>query len=91
MFIPVALGFLILFLLIFEMILNCYAEISGFSDRHFYGPWWSTTGFSDFNRHWNIPVHLFLHRHIYVPLRTKGRVSAYVDNHLFILRSSPTL
>lgn len=63
--IPSVLCFVILFLMIFEQILNVVAEITMFADREFYSDWWNSTGFEEFSRKWNRPVHLFLYKYIY--------------------------
>ena len=57
--------FLLVFLVIFEYILNAFAEITLFADRRFYSDWWNGGDWLEFSRDWNIPVHNFARRHIY--------------------------
>lgn len=65
-FIPMSMFSLLTFFLIFEIILNAYAEIMRFADREFYQDWWNSTDFEEFNRKWNKPVHQFLYQHVYL-------------------------
>ncbi|EPY51822.1 acyl-coA-sterol acyltransferase [Schizosaccharomyces cryophilus OY26] len=62
---PAVILYLLLFYLTFDCILNAFAEITKFADREFYGPWWNTVTWDEFARLWNIPVHVFLMRHVY--------------------------
>ncbi|CAN3357284.1 sterol O-acyltransferase 2 [Diutina catenulata] len=59
------LEYIFTFFLIWDLILNGLAELFRYADRDFYGPWWSSSDFSDFARLWNKPVHNFLLRHVY--------------------------
>lgn len=70
---PFLLTFLLVFLVIFEYVLGAFAEITCFADRHFYADWWNSTDWLEFSREWNIPVHRFLQRHVYIASR--GRLS----------------
>lgn len=65
---PFTLAYLIIFFLVFEYILNWFAEVSRFADRHFYADWWNSRSFGDFARKWNRPVHTFLLHHLHQPL-----------------------
>ena len=63
------------------MYLTLWAEITGFADRRFYDDWWNSTSMDEYWRKWNLPVHQFLMRHIYWPIRRRkvGKVlSAWV-------------
>lgn len=62
---PFIMEYLLTFYLIWDTILNAIAELSHFADRDFYGPWWSSTDWSEYSRLWNKPVHRFLLRHVY--------------------------
>ncbi|CAA93593.1 acyl-CoA-sterol acyltransferase Are1 [Schizosaccharomyces pombe] len=62
---PAIILYLIMFYLIFDCILNAFAEITKFADRGFYGAWWNTVTWDEFSREWNKPVHVFLMRHVY--------------------------
>ncbi|KAI9812180.1 MAG: hypothetical protein M1827_004846 [Pycnora praestabilis] len=62
---PFMVTFLLVFLVIFEYVLGCFAEITCFADRHFYSDWWNSCDWLEFSREWNIPVHHFFRRHVY--------------------------
>lgn len=62
---PFLFQYIFSFFLIWDQILNAIAELTRFADRDFYGPWWSSSDWSDFARLWNKPVHNFLLRHVY--------------------------
>ena len=63
---------LLLFYSYFHAYLNLIAELLRFGDRRFYEPWWNATTIEEYWRLWNRPVHLWIKRHIYVPLRMRG-------------------
>lgn len=65
MLFPFMITFLLVFLTIFEYVLNAFAILTHFSDRHFYSDWWNSTDWLEFSREWNIPVHHFFRRHVY--------------------------
>jgi len=62
---PFMITMLLVFLVIFEYVLGCFAEITCFADRHFYSDWWNSCDWLEFSRKWNVPVHHFLRRHVY--------------------------
>lgn len=62
---PMLLEQLLTWYVIWECTLNVLAELTGFSDRNFYGPWWNSVSFEEYARDWNKPVHDFLLRHVY--------------------------
>jgi sterol O-acyltransferase len=64
---PIAWSILLLFFLVFEYLLNWFAELTRFADRHFYDDWWNSLTFAEFARKWNVPVHRFLQQHVYLP------------------------
>jgi sterol O-acyltransferase len=64
--VPCVVMYNLMFQIVFEQILNVFAELSGFGDREFYQDWWNSNGFEDFARKWNRPVHLFLYKHVYL-------------------------
>ncbi|KAA8567587.1 hypothetical protein EYC84_008062 [Monilinia fructicola] len=77
---PFMITFLLVFLVIFEFVLGAFAEITCFADRHFYSDWWNSTDWMQFSREWNIPVHHFFHRHVYLGSRSyigKGGATFY--------------
>lgn len=57
---------------IFHSFFNAVAELLLFGDRQFYHAWWNANSLDEYWRLWNAPVHLWLKRHIYIPLRAKG-------------------
>jgi sterol O-acyltransferase len=62
---PCILFYLVFFESLFDHILNLFAELGQFADREFYTDWWNCSGWTEFNRKWNRPVHLFLYTHVY--------------------------
>lgn len=63
---------LIMFYTLFHSMLNLAAEILRFGDRQFYQDWWNAESVHTFWKKWNIPVHNWCVRHVYVPLLKKG-------------------
>jgi diacylglycerol O-acyltransferase-1 len=55
----------------FHVYLNMVAEALRFADRRFYSDWWNSNSIDYFWRNWNIPVHLWMVRHVYLPLVRK--------------------
>ncbi|KAJ2714973.1 Sterol O-acyltransferase 2 (Sterol-ester synthase 2) [Coemansia spiralis] len=66
---PMATCWLLFFFITFDSIANGFAELTMFADRRFYDDWWNARGLDEFSRKWNRPVHMFLVRHVYVPVR----------------------
>ena len=60
------------FYLIFHTYLNFWAELTQFADRRFYSDWWNANNLGEYWQKWNMPIHNFLLRHIYLPLRRQG-------------------
>lgn len=56
----------------FHSCLNATAELLRFGDREFYKDWWNATTIDEYWRLWNAPVHFWLKRHVYIPLRSRG-------------------
>lgn len=54
--------------------------MAGFADRHFYSDWWNSCDWLEFSREWNIPVHNFFHRHVY--MASKGSMSRSMSTML---------
>ncbi|GIY88053.1 diacylglycerol O-acyltransferase 1 [Caerostris darwini] len=63
---------LLFFYWFFHSSLNAVAEILRFGDRHFYNDWWNSESVQYFWRNWNVPVHQWCVRHLYIPLRHWG-------------------
>jgi diacylglycerol O-acyltransferase-1 len=70
--IPTLYLWILLFLMFFHCYLNLLAELTRFGDRQFYLDWWNAVSFRDYWQKWNQPVHQWLLRHLYKPLRAIG-------------------
>ncbi len=57
---------------VFHSFFNAVAELLRFGDRQFYQDWWNARSLDEYWRLWNAPVHQWLKRHIYIPMRAKG-------------------
>ncbi|CAB3368912.1 Hypothetical predicted protein [Cloeon dipterum] len=66
--IPNHLVWLIFFYLTFHSFLNLLGELLHFADRHFYYDWWNANNIDVFWRKWNLPVHKWAVRHLYIPM-----------------------
>ncbi|KJH48691.1 MBOAT family protein [Dictyocaulus viviparus] len=66
--IPNIIIWLIGFYTVFHAALNFVAEILRFADREFYRDFWNSETIHYFWRTWNIPVHRWATRHIYLPM-----------------------
>jgi diacylglycerol O-acyltransferase-1 len=73
------------FFCIFHSTLNALAEIMHFADRKFYDAWWNSGSMGAYWRLWNIPVHGYFKRHIYVPLRRRGWSSRMASTVVFVI------
>ncbi|GAA5838863.1 hypothetical protein JCM11251_003722 [Rhodosporidiobolus azoricus] len=85
---PFTLCYILIFFIIFECILNFFAEITYFSDRAFYSDWWNSTSFDEFSRKWNRPVHTFLLRHVYASSISAYRLSKFSAAFITFLLSA---
>ena len=70
--VPSSYVWLMCFYSLFHTVLNITGEITMFGDRRFYLDWWNAGGLGEYWRKWNLPVHNFLMRHIYYPLRRRN-------------------
>ncbi|KAK9709761.1 MBOAT, membrane-bound O-acyltransferase family [Popillia japonica] len=66
--IPNHLVWLLMFYVLFHSFLNLMGEIMQFADRNFYCDWWNANNIDTFWRTWNMPVHRWAVRHLYIPL-----------------------
>lgn len=66
---------LLLFWGFFHCALNGIAELTGFADREFYREWWNASDLSQFWRMWNVPVHEWCIRHLYVETVSRQRLN----------------
>ena len=72
MAVPGAYVWLAMFYSVFHLFLNIMAELTQFGDRRFYSDWWNAGNLGEYWRKWNQPIHNWLQRHIYFPLRRAG-------------------
>mmetsp|Transcript_69190 Transcript_69190/g.144514 ORF Transcript_69190/g.144514 Transcript_69190/m.144514 type:complete len:619 (-) Transcript_69190:873-2729(-) len=63
---------LFMFYGVFHLWLNILAEVTFFGDRLFYKEWWNATKLEDYWRLWNLPVHHWLVKHIFLPVVNSG-------------------
>ncbi|XP_053621254.1 diacylglycerol O-acyltransferase 1 isoform X2 [Plodia interpunctella] len=70
--VPNHLIWLCFFYLTFHSFLNLMGELLQFADRKFYGDWWNANNISVFWSSWNLPVHMWAVRHVYIPITVKG-------------------
>ncbi|CAK1549926.1 unnamed protein product [Leptosia nina] len=70
--VPNHLLWLCFFYLTFHSFLNLMGELLHFADRNFYGDWWNAKNISIFWSSWNMPVHIWAVRHVYVPVTNMG-------------------
>ncbi|KAK1121084.1 hypothetical protein K0M31_010864, partial [Melipona bicolor] len=70
--IPNHLVWLCFFYLIFHSLLNLIGELLHFADRNFYCDWWNADNIDTFWRTWNMPVHRWAVRHLYIPIIEMG-------------------
>eukprot|EP00241_Pyramimonas_parkeae_P003563 CAMPEP_0114255748 /NCGR_PEP_ID=MMETSP0058-20121206/17740_1 /TAXON_ID=36894 /ORGANISM="Pyramimonas parkeae, CCMP726" /LENGTH=642 /DNA_ID=CAMNT_0001370179 /DNA_START=41 /DNA_END=1969 /DNA_ORIENTATION=+ len=73
--IPVLYFWLVMFYVFFHLWMNILGEVLCFADREFYRDWWNANNIEQYWRLWNMPVHMWLVRHIYFPCMyyTKSR------------------
>ncbi|XP_034244608.1 diacylglycerol O-acyltransferase 1 [Thrips palmi] len=78
--IPNHLVWLCFFYLTFHSWLNLMGELLHFADRNFYLDWWNSNNIDTFWRSWNMPVHRWAVRHLFIPLIEAGytRVTATI-------------
>ncbi|XP_035916693.1 diacylglycerol O-acyltransferase 1 isoform X1 [Anopheles stephensi] len=70
--IPNHLMWLCFFYLTFHSFLNLMGELLHFADRNFYSDWWNANNIDTFWRTWNMPVHKWCVRHLYIPVVELG-------------------
>jgi diacylglycerol O-acyltransferase-1 len=70
--IPNHLLWLCLFYLSFHSFYNLIGELLHFADRNFYCDWWNANNIDTFWRTWNMPVHRWCVRHLYLPIVEMG-------------------
>ncbi|EEQ97453.1 sterol o-acyltransferase, putative, partial [Perkinsus marinus ATCC 50983] len=60
---------LLMFFTLFHTWMNILAELTRFGDREFYLDWWNSVNIREYWQKWNLPVHYFILRHMYIPMR----------------------
>lgn len=70
--IPNHLTWLIFFYIVFHSYFNLLGELLHFADRNFYADWWNANNIDTFWRNWNLPVHRWAVRHLYLPIVESG-------------------
>ncbi|XP_029174994.1 diacylglycerol O-acyltransferase 1 isoform X2 [Nylanderia fulva] len=70
--IPNHLVWLCFFYLTFHSLFNLMGELLHFADRNFYCDWWNANNIDTFWRTWNMPVHRWAVRHLYIPIVEMG-------------------
>ncbi|CAA6666128.1 unnamed protein product [Spirodela intermedia] len=70
--VPTLYVWLCMFYCFFHLWLNILAELLRFGDREFYKDWWNAKTVEEYWRMWNMPVHKWMIRHIYLPCLRNG-------------------
>jgi diacylglycerol O-acyltransferase-1 len=70
--IPSLFCWLLFFYGFFHAYLNLLGELLKFGDRGFYKAWWNSRHVEEYWRLWNLPVHKWMIRHLYTPIRNLG-------------------
>ncbi|XP_014253436.1 diacylglycerol O-acyltransferase 1 isoform X2 [Cimex lectularius] len=83
--IPNHLVWLTFFYLSFHSFLNLMGELLHFADRNFYCDWWNSNNIDVFWRSWNMPVHRWAVRHLYVPLVEQGYSKTLASTAVFFI------
>lgn len=73
------------FYAVFHALFNLTAELLHFGDRTFYLDWWNARDLGDYWRLWNVPVYLWLKRHVYKPLRANGFSPFFSQSIIFMI------
>lgn len=83
--IPNHLVWLCFFYLTFHSFLNLCGELLHFADRNFYCDWWNANNIDTFWRTWNMPVHRWCVRHLYIPVVQMGYSSRKASVIVFFI------
>ncbi|XP_075152344.1 diacylglycerol O-acyltransferase [Haematobia irritans] len=82
---PNHLVWLCFFYLTFHSFLNALGEVMHFADRNFYNDWWNSNNIDTFWRTWNMPVHRWCVRHLYIPVVKMGYSSRQASTIVFMI------
>ncbi|OUC39471.1 MBOAT family protein [Trichinella nativa] len=83
--VPNIIIWLINFYFLFHSFLNFLGELLYFGDRGFYRDWWNAETSQYFWKSWNIPVHRWCLRHLYIPLLSRGYSKSFSNLLVFIV------
>jgi len=83
--IPSLTVWLLFFYSFFHLYLNIVSELLRFGDRRFYHDWWNSTTIAEYWRKWNLPVHVWLVRHVYFPMRRRRISRIYANAFIFLM------
>ncbi|VVD02138.1 unnamed protein product [Leptidea sinapis] len=73
------------FYLSFHSFLNLVGEVMHFADRNFYNDWWNARNIAVFWSTWNMPVHMWAARHVYVPITEMGYTKGVASIVVFFI------
>eukprot|EP01102_Stenamoeba_stenopodia_P011475 TRINITY_DN3530_c0_g1_i1.p1 TRINITY_DN3530_c0_g1~~TRINITY_DN3530_c0_g1_i1.p1 ORF type:complete len:478 (-),score=68.88 TRINITY_DN3530_c0_g1_i1:64-1497(-) len=73
--IPSILMWVLGFYAFFHCTLNFLSEMLRFADRRFYEDWWNAPTLEEFWRKWNLPVHEWMFRHVFLESVYSGKIS----------------
>ena len=65
-------SWLISFYIIFLSFLQLVSEVTRSRERMFYHSWWNASNMEEFWRWWNLPVHKWCVKHVYLPVVSGG-------------------
>jgi len=71
--IPSIIVWLLGFLWFFHCALSAWAELLRFADRQFYQDWWNATTLESFWNKWNMLVHEWALRHVFIELQYRSK------------------
>ncbi|CAG9784403.1 unnamed protein product [Diatraea saccharalis] len=83
--VPNHLIWLFFFYLCFHSFLNLMGELLHFADRKFYADWWNANNISVFWSTWNLPVHMWAVRHVYIPITQMGYSKVAASTVVFFI------
>ncbi|KOC65584.1 Diacylglycerol O-acyltransferase 1 [Habropoda laboriosa] len=83
--IPNHLIWLCFFYLLYHSALNMTGELLYFADRNFYNDWWNAPNIEVFWRTWNVPVHRWALRHLYIPAIEMGYSKSVASATVFFI------
>ncbi|KAG6455811.1 hypothetical protein O3G_MSEX009402 [Manduca sexta] len=83
--VPNHLIWLCFFYLSFHSFLNLMGELLQFADRNFYNDWWNANNISVFWSTWNMPVHMWAVRHVYIPITKRGHSKVVASIVVFFI------